>query len=194
MKRRTLLQLTSAVVAGTPLARLRIFAQAPLFSEADRAALTGIAEVVLPTALGREGIADAVRSFVSWHVNYRQGADMGHSYGASTLRAASGPPVAGRYAAQFAALDQAARRQNAPTFAAAPLAVRRAIVASQLNTPQPVTRMPARPTGANLVADFMGLYFNSARAFDLAYQAQIGRDMCRGLEGSDQPPLKMEVR
>ena len=30
--------------------------------------------------------------------------------------------------------------------------------------------MPARPTGANLVADFMGYYFNSADAFDLCLQ------------------------
>jgi hypothetical protein len=51
-----------------------------------------------------------------------------------------------------------------------------------------VNRLPARPTGANLVADFMGLYFNSGDAWDLCYHAEIGRDRCRALDGSDQPP------
>ena len=53
--------------------------------------------------------------------------------------------------------------------------------------------MPARPNGAHLIADFMGLYFNSADAFDQAYRAAIGRDDCRSLEGSDQPPTPLTV-
>ena len=104
------------------------------------------------------------------------------------------PPIAATGTAtpaQFAALDQAARDQGAASFVAAALAVRRTIVESALNTPQPVTRLPTRPTGANLVADFMGMYFSSAEATDLCYQAEIGRDTCRGLEGSEQPPKAM---
>lgn len=194
MKRRSLLKLATAVAAWSPVARLRAFAQSPVFTDAQRAVLDAIADTALPASLGREGRSDAVRKFVSWHTNYKAGADMGHGYGASTLRAASGPPVVGRYAAQFAALDQAAKAQGAASFAAAPVNVRKSVIESALSTPQPVNRLPARPTGANLVADFMGLYFSSAEAFDLAYRAQIGRDVCRGLEGSDQPPAKMEVR
>jgi hypothetical protein len=113
---------------------------------------------------------------------------MGHGYGSSTLRQKSGPPVAPRYPAQFAALDQAAIAQGAASFADAPPAIRRSLVEAALNSPQPVNRLSARPTGANLVADFIGMYFTSAGAFDLAYQAAIGRDDCRGLENSDQPP------
>ena len=116
---------------------------------------------------------------------------MGHGYGNSTLRQKSGPPVSPRYTAQFASLDQAARAQGAASFAVAAAPIRRAIVESALNTPQPVNRMPAKPTGANLIADFAGMYFNSAGAFDLAYNAEIGRDDCRGLENSDQPPAPL---
>jgi len=101
--------------------------------------------------------------------------------------------VAPRYAAQFTALDQSARAQGAASFAAASAAIRRSIVESALNTPQPVNRLPARPTGTNLVADFLGMYFNSAGAFDLAYQAEIGRDDCRGLENSDQAPTPIKT-
>jgi hypothetical protein len=51
-----------------------------------------------------------------------------------------------------------------------------------------VSRLPAQPTGQSLIADFMGFYFTSPDAWDLAYQAQIGRDKCRTLDGSDNAP------
>lgn len=191
INRRSLLKLVGAVVAWRPFARLKVLAQAPsapAFTSDQIKTLAGIAEVTLPSALDDSERDDAVRKFVGWHVNYREGADMGHGYGNSTLRQKSGPPVAPRYAAQFANLDQAARTQGAASFAAASPAIRRSIVESALNSQPPVNRLPARPTGANLVADFIGMYFNSAGAFDLAYQAAIGRDDCRGLEDSDKAP------
>jgi hypothetical protein len=196
INRRSLLKLGGVVVAWRPFARLKVLAeapQAPVFTPGQITTLAGIAEVALPSSLDAEARDGAVRKFVSWHVNYREGADMGHGYGNSTLRQKSGPPVSPRYPPQFAALDQAARAQGAVSFAAASPAIRRAIVETALNTPQAVNRLPARPTGANLVADFIGMYFNSAAAFDLAYQAAIGRDDCRGLENSDQPPASIKI-
>lgn len=191
INRRSLLKLGGAVVAWRPFAQFKLLAQAassPLFTPDQINTLDAMAQVVLPSALDAEARDLAVRKFVSWHVNYREGADMGHGYGNSTLRQKSGAAASPRYAAQFAALDQAARAAGATTFAAASPEIRLTIVRSTLNSPQPVNRLPARPTGANLVADFAGMYFNSAAAFDLAYQAAIGRDDCRGLENSDQAP------
>ena len=193
MKRRTLLRFAAAVAAWAPIARLRAFAQAPPFSDGQKATLGAIAEVTLPASIGSTGRVAATQTFIAWHLNYRTGADMGHGYGASTLRRPSPPPVLPRYAAQFAALDAAARGQGAASFAAASIGLRRSIVETALTTPQAVNRMPARPNGANLIADFMGLYFNSADAFDQAYRAAIGRDDCRSLEGSDQPPTPLIV-
>lgn len=191
MKRRTLLQLTGAFAAWSPIVRLRAFAQPSPFTDEQKAALAAIADVALPASIGVSGRAAATQKFIAWHLNYRMGADMGHSYGASTLRPVSPAPVLPRYASQFAALDQAARAQGAASFAGASAEIRRSVVEAALNTPQPVNRMPARPTGANLVADFMGLYFNSATAFDQAYRAAIGRDDCRSLDGSDEPPAPL---
>ncbi len=189
MKRRTLLQSFVGAFVATPLARWRVSARAvDDLSEAQIATLKGIAEVVVPSAAGAEGRDRAVAQFTAWVANYKSGADRGHGYGNSQLSPATGPSPATRYPDQFAALDQAARAQNAASFAAAPLAVRRTIVLNTLDTPQPVTRLPNRPTGANLVADFMGMYFSSAEAMDLCYQAEIGRDTCRGLENSAEAP------
>jgi len=42
--------------------------------------------------------------------------------------------------------------------------------------------------GNSLIADFMGMYFGSEAGYDLAYDAAIGRDTCRGLDDSPKPP------
>ena len=194
MKRRTLLQTIAAVFVAGPFARLRAAPQADALTDANVAALRAVAEVVLPAAIGRDGRAAAVASFVAWVRDYRQGADMGHSYGSSTLRQPSGPSPAVRYPPQFAALEDAARARGGGSFAALPLDVRRAIVETALNQPQAVNRLPAQPTGQNLIADFMGHYFTSAEAWDLCYAAEIRRDSCRTLDGSERAPAAIRGR
>jgi Gluconate 2-dehydrogenase subunit 3 len=192
--RRTVLQAIAAAVAATPLARLRIFAQAPPITETETATLKAIAEVVLPAAVGREERDRVVAEFVAWVRNYKEGADMGHGYGASTLRSPSGPSPAPRYPSQFASLDDAAKAKGASSFATLRPDDRRAVIEAALNGPPQVTRLPSQPTGQSLVADFMGFYFTSSDAWDLAYQAQIGRDRCRTLDGSDKAPEPLTPR
>lgn len=187
MKRRALLQSLAAVVTARPLAGVRLFAQAPI-TEAETATLKAIAEVVLPSALDRAARDRVVTAFVAWVRGYREGADRGHGYGSSTLSQPSGPSPAARYPAQFASLDKTAIAKGAASFAALSLDGRRAIVEAALNEPQPVQRLPARPTGVNVIADVMGFYFTSGDAWDLAYRASIGRDRCRSLDGSDRAP------
>ncbi len=173
---------------------MRLRAQAPALTSTDIATLEALAEVVLPAAAGAAGRKDAVAAFVNWVRNYREGADRGYGYGSSTLGAPTGPSPAARYPSQFAALDESARARGAVSFAALAPDARREIVDASLNAGQGVPRLPARPTGANLIADFMGLYFNSEAAWNLAYRAQINRDSCRALEGSDRAPAPMGDR
>ena len=191
MKRRTLLKSVAAVVAGRPLTRLALLAQPSSLTDTQIATVKAIAEVVLPAAIGPAGRDKAVARFAAWFANYREGADRGGGYGNAQLSAPMGPSPIARYPSQFAALDQAAQAQGGRAFAALPLDQRRLVVEAALNGSPPVTRMPARPTGANLVADFMGYYFNSADAYDLCYAAAIGRDSCRSLDGSDRPPAPL---
>jgi hypothetical protein len=185
----------AAVFVARPLARLR--ADAPQSAALTREQLTtlgAIGEVVLPTSLGRAGRDAVVSKFAAWVRDYREGADMGHGYGSSTLRSPSGPSPAARYPAQFAALDDAARAQGAASFAALRLDARRTIIEAALNQPQPVNRLPSQPTGASLIADFMGSYFTSEEAWDRCYDAAIRRDTCRTLDGSERPPAAIRGR
>jgi hypothetical protein len=194
MNRRTLLQSLLALVAATPLGRLEVFAQSTGMNDTQMTTLTAVAEVVLPASLGAAGRRDAVAAFARWVRNYREGADRGHGYGNSQLQRPTGPSPAARYPAQFAALDRAATAKGAATFAALSLAGRRAIVEAALNDQQAVTRLPGRPTGQNLIADFTGFWFNGADANDFCYRALIQRDACRGLDGSDRPPAPLGGR
>jgi hypothetical protein len=109
----------------------------------------------------------------------------------STPTAAS---PARRYPEQLGALDAGARTNGAASFAALPPEARRAQIEASLASMQGGARLPARPTGANLIADLMGFYFNSADAWNLAYRARIDRDSCRALAGSEQPPASMGSR
>jgi hypothetical protein len=194
MKRRTLLQFLAASWV-TAFSRLRLLAQSPAtLTDGHIETLEALAEAGLPSTLGDAGRAAVVRDFVAWHRNYREGADRGHGYGSSRLRPPSGPPPARQYPAQFAALDAAAVAAGAASFATMAIEGRRAIIERRLNEPEPTNRLPRTPTGENLVADCLGFYFNSPDAWDLCYQAEIGSDRCRGLEGSDQPPAPLGGR
>jgi hypothetical protein len=66
-----------------------------------------------------------------------------------------------------------------------PDAVRRALDDAK------ITALPQSPNGAHIAADLLSFYFTSSDANDLCYQARIGRDACRGLDGSDRPPLPL---
>lgn len=192
MKRRAVLKSLAAVVAIRPLTELDVFAQAGPVTNEQIAALKAIAEVVLPTSLGPQGRDAAVARFVGWIRNYKEGAERGGGYGNAQLGNPTGPLPTRGYPAQFAALDKAAEAQGGASLAALPIDKRRLVVESALNTPQRVNQMPARPNGANVIADFMGMFFNGPDGYDLAYNAAIARDACRGLEGSDREPAPLK--
>lgn len=203
MHRRTLLKSIGAALVARPIASLAIdgaeveaqTAQAPAappdFTPAQVAILMAIADVALPASIGAAARKAAVDDFVSWVENYKPGADTGHSYGSSVLQRPTGPSPAVRYPAQFAALDAAAAAAGAASFVALDAAGRRKIVQDALTTPAPVTRLAARPNGANLVGDLVGFYFTSAAANDACYERAIGRDSCRSLDGSEQAPAPL---
>ena len=164
-------------LAAIPIFRLK--AEAPTDLEA-------IAEIVLPSTADQKA---AVKAFQDWIAGYREGADTDHGYGNTRVRP-TGPAPSRNYPAQIAALDAAARTRGAESFATASRDDRRSILEAAIADVK-VERLSARPTGAHIATDLMGHYFGSPQATDLCYRAAINRDACRGLPGSDQPPMRL---
>jgi hypothetical protein len=175
MKRRTLLQLLLGLIAALP-AKVRLFAQPASLNPVDETRLRALANVVLPSELGAEGRARVVGQFLAWLRDYRAGVDTDHGYGFPRLRRTAQSPIA-KYSEQLAALESAAGDKT------------RAIEAAILTAK--VERLPARPDGGHVATDLMAFYFNSVEATDLAYGAAIGRDTCRGLDGSQNRPAPL---
>lgn len=103
----------------------------------------------------------------------------------SARRAVTPPSPMRRYPSQLVALDREAGGRG--RFAALPAGSRRAIVERAIAAAG-VDRLPTRPDGGHVATDLMAYFFWSSRANDLCYQADIGREDCRGLAGSEQAP------
>jgi hypothetical protein len=99
---------------------------------------------------------------------------MDHGYGFTRLR--NKPPLAlANYRRQLAELGA---EPSAETVA-------RSLDAAG------VTDLPRTPDGRHVASDLMTFYFRSSDANDLCYRAAIGRDQCRGLAGSENPPKEL---
>jgi hypothetical protein len=182
IRRRTILQWTASLGGALRLDRVRLWAQAANFPANQDDALRALAGVVLPAELGTAGIDRTAEAFVRWVRGYRAGAEMDHGYGNTRLRSKGGSPAAG-YLQQLEGL-RAALLSGDPDS-------RRQAVTAALEQAR-ITDLPRTPDGRHIAADLMAFYFRSSDANDLCYRAAIGRDLCRGLDGSEQapPPLK----
>jgi len=189
MHRRAWMRFVAAAAALLPLHRPRLFAQAVSLGPAEEATLRALARVVLPASLGEERLRAVTMEFLAWLRGYREGAELDHGYGLTKLRWTGRTPGA-PYAAQLAALEAAARERGG-AFAALPAAAQRDLVASALAAAR-LRELPERPDGRHVAADLMSYFFRSGAANDLCYGARIGREECRGLPGSEQPPEPLE--
>jgi len=155
----------------------------------DRTMVTRLAEAVLPGELGDAGVSRVSRAFTQWVAEYRKGVELVHPYGSSNLRQ-TGESPAGRWRAQFAALDSEARRKHRRGFGALTREQRRELVTAAMSADR-INRMP-EPLDANHVAmALVSWYFATPEATDLCYQARIGRNQCRPLVNAPRQPLPL---
>jgi hypothetical protein len=171
MHRRTLLQRLTGLFGTLSFVRTGSFAQAGVFTQKQRLALIDLASIVLPSALGKSGFEEAAMRFDRYVREYHAGADTDHGYGFThVVRKPSSPFAA--YADQLSSLPMPVTR----------IAVEQALEKSQIK------ELPRTPEGKSVIADLMSFYFRSSEANDLCYRAEIGRDACRGLAGSERAP------
>lgn len=169
MYRRTLLRLLASI------APFRAWAQTAGFPGDQAPALRALAAIVLPSELGADGLEKTVAVFELWVREYHSGAEMDHGYGFTRLRSKPASP-ASAYLQQLRALSLAGDAS-----------LQRAAVESALQQAN-ITSLPQTPDGRHVASDLMAFYFRSSEANDLCYRAHIGRDECRGLEGSEKEP------
>jgi hypothetical protein len=171
MRRRTLLRWTAIAAGALRIGPLKSWAQTASFPGEYGDILASLATIVLPSEIGAAGIAKVADDFERWVREYRAGAEMDHGYGNTRLRNKPASP-APTYLKQLAELRGPLTAQ----------AVETALDAAHIND------IPRSPAGQNVIADLMAFYFRGSDANDLCYRRAIGRDLCRSLAGSDNPP------
>jgi hypothetical protein len=154
---------------------IRLWAQSSAFPGDQGPALRALAAVVLPSELGPRNLESTVAAFERWVRQYRPGAEMDHGYGVTRLRSKP-PSPAPAYLEQLRALRLTGDEPSD-----------RATVETALEAAQ-IAALPRSPDGKHVATDLMAFFFHSSEANDLCYRAQIGRDLCRGLAGSDREP------
>jgi hypothetical protein len=181
----------ASLAASVPLATIarRAHAAAAVHLQTNPATLDALAEVLLPSALGKAGFTAEVTAFRDWSAGYRASAELNHGYGTSRLRS-TGPTPLTRWAQQLDGLDREARDKHQRTFHDLGITEREAIVRAAL-----AGERLDRTTGvaeANHVAVALLVHFySSPAATNLCYQANVGPLTCRPLATSARKPLPM---
>jgi len=184
MQRRTLLGWAAALGSAVRFSGLRAWAQTAGFPAEHADVVRALAAVALPSELGAEGVDRVAADFGRWVREYRPGAEMDHGYGFTRIRRKPTSPVPG-YLRQLADLRAVLLTGDGEQ--------KRAAVRAALEQAK-VTDLPRTPGSQHVAADLMAFYFRSSDANDLCYRAAIGRDLCRGLKGSDYPPPPLKEK
>jgi hypothetical protein len=181
----------SSLAAALPLTVLvrRAHAAAVMHLESDPATLDALAAAVLPSELGRVGIAKVARDFREWGARYRESSELVHGYGTSRLRS-TGPTPLTRWTSQLDELEGQSRSTHQRRFSELTVAQRADLVRAALQG-QRVDRMPAVVDANHVAVALLAHFYDSSVANDLCYGAQIGRQTCRPLSASSRKPLPM---
>ena len=151
--------------------------------------LRAVAAVVLPvSALGPEGVEQAVVEFESWVAGFEPVAELEHGYGTSQIRYGPPDPAPG-WAAQLQGLELESMHRFETSFTALPVAERRTLVAGHLGG---VQGLPAAPGAPHVALGLLAHFYDSPGATDLCYGRLIRKETCRGLAGVEALPPALD--
>jgi hypothetical protein len=187
VRRRAFLSTLAAALPAAMIVR-RAHALAVDDLAASPRTLLAVGEAVLPSEVGRAGIAAAVMDFQRWIAGYREKAELVHGYGTSIIEW-TGPTPATRWMSQLDALDATAWRAGRWSFAELSLEQRRTMLRAELEALK-AERIPAVVGRAPHVAlALLAHWYAGADATDRAYRARIAKQNCRPLATSARRPL-----
>jgi hypothetical protein len=186
LSRRTFLSSLAAALPLTVLVR-RAHAAAVIHLESDPATLDALAAAILPSELGRAGLAKAARDFRDWGANYHESAELVHGYGTSRLRS-TGPTPLTRWTTQLDEFEAQSRSTHQRRFSELTVAQRSDLVRAALQG-QRLDRMPPVVDANHVAVALLAHFYDSSAANDLCHGAQISRQTCRPLTASSHKPL-----
>src|SRR5260370_31408310 len=93
MKRRIALRWLVWWTGAIPVSRIRVWAQTAAFPVDQGDVLRALASVVLPSALGPDGLDKSSAAFERWVREYRPGAETEHGYGITRIRYRAASPA-----------------------------------------------------------------------------------------------------
>ena len=186
LSRRSFLTSLAAALPLTVLVR-RAHAAAVTHLESDPTTLDALAAAVLPSELGRAGIARVAREFRDWGAKYRENTELVHGYGTSRLRS-TGPTPLTRWTAQLDELEAQAQSAHQRRFRDLTVAQRADLVRAAVQG-QRLDRMPSVADANHVAVALLAHFYDSSAATDLCYNAQIGNRTCRPLSASSRKPL-----
>ena len=150
--------------------------------------LRPVAEAVLPSRLGPEGVAKVVDGFRDWLDGYRPGAERSHGYGSGSMEIRHLPPdPTPRWQADLDELDGLARGRSVADFAALPLEERKGILRVLL-ADDAASALDSPVDADHVAVALMAFWFGSAEAADEAYGASIAKETCRPLASVGDKP------
>ncbi len=172
--------------AAQPAARGRVL---------DLPLLEAVAAAVLPEEIGAEGVREALRDFVRWLDGFRPVAELTHPYLSSDEVRYGPADPAPMWNAQLEALDLLAKRRHQRGFRELPVALRREVLATELDRLAPRGDLPAPAAAAHVAVGLLAHYAGRPATADLAYGARIGAQGCRDLpSGAERPPPLEQLR
>ena len=182
MQRRIALRWLVSLAGAIPVSRIRVWAQSAAFPVDQGDVLRALASVVLPSALGPDGLEKSSAAFERWVREYRPGAETEHGYGITRIRYQA-PSPAPAYLSQLKELREVLLHGGS-----AEKAGRIRVILTDAG----IAELPRVPEGKHIAADLMAFFFRGSDANDLCYRAAIGRDRCRGLADSQHAPAPLK--
>jgi hypothetical protein len=161
-------------------------AQTPL----DATLLQAVAETVLPSELGADGITQATHTFQAWLAAYEPVAERSHGYGTAELDYLPPDPAPG-WSAQLQALDLEAQRRHGSGFTAIDMAARRTILLRHMSTERG-ERLPDPLEARHVAAGLLAWWCASPAAADLCQRARVAKQSCRPLANTAQRPATLD--
>jgi hypothetical protein len=192
--RRRFLKSSAGVVSGLALGSCADEQEAePAASGGlDRAVLDALSRIVLPrTALGEDGITRVVAEFLAWLDDFEPVAERDHPYDSGEIL--YGPPhPAPLWQSQLEALTLEAEKRFGVPYVDIDQSRQWEIFERQLPGHIPV-EMPYAGAATHVAIGLIAWFYATPEANDLALDAKVGRETCRGLASGATRPEPLEA-